>query len=129
MMADDGHKPHGFRPALCHCQHIDAEGVLQSCFFVKHVAEIFHICALFQIQYNTDALFGGLVGNIHNIVGFPCLCQIVHIHQEFPDIGPYHGVGNFRNHQPLPAAFYLFNLHFSPDFDFSGACLINMQQI
>ena len=129
MMAENRHKSHGFRTSLCHCQHVDAKGIFQPCFFIEHVAEIFHIRSLFQLQYNTDTLFGGLVGNVHDITGFPALCQIIHIHQEFSDIGPHHGVGDFRNHQPLPAPFYLLDFHFPADFYFSCSCLINLKKI
>ena len=129
MVADDGHKPHGFRPAPCHGKHIDAKRVLQPCFLVKHVAEVLGVRAFFQIQHNADAFLRGLVGNIHNVAGLAGFHQMVYVHQEFPNICPYHGVGDFCNHQPLPPAFPLFRFHFSADFNFPCASFINAFQV
>ncbi len=50
-----------------HRQHIDAERILQLRLLVKHVRQLVHIGILFQVNDDTDSLFGGLVGNIHNI--------------------------------------------------------------
>ena len=129
MMSNNRHQPQCFRPPIRHRQHINAKRVLQTRLLIKHVAEIIHIRTLFQIQYNANTLFRGLVGNIHNISRLLCLHQMVNIHKKFSDICPHHCIRNFRDYQTLPAPFGLFHFDLAAQFDFPGSALINLQKI
>ena len=70
-------------------KHIDAEGVLQTRLLVEHVLQIFNICVPLQLYDNPDALLGGLIGNIHDILGFLGLGKGCHVGQEFADVKLY----------------------------------------
>ena len=105
MMLNDLLQAERLRPAIRHCQHVYTKGILQTRLFVKHVGEIFHVRVFFQFQNDPDPLFGGLIGNIHNVGRLAGLYQRCHIIQEFPDVCPQHGIWNFRNNQLLLSAF------------------------
>ena len=67
MMTDNRHYSHRLRSAIHYCKHIDTEGILQLGFLVQQIFQSLDICSLFQLQNNTDSLFGRLVGNIGNV--------------------------------------------------------------
>ena len=57
MMLDHLLQTESFRSSVCNCQHIDAKGILQSGFFIKHIGKIFYVCVFFQLQDDSDSLF------------------------------------------------------------------------
>ena len=79
MMADERDNAHCLRSAVCNGKHIHAKGIFQSCLFVEQIAEIFGIGSLFQINDDTNAFFGGLVGNINDICRLFRLDQTIYV--------------------------------------------------
>ena len=76
-------------------KHIDTERVFQLGFFVEKVGKIGYIRALFQFNDNPDSLFGGLIGNIYDIVCDLIFLKGCHIRQELGNPASDHGIGDF----------------------------------
>ena len=129
MMFDHLFQTESFRSAVCNCQHIYTEGIFQFGLLIEHVCKVLYICITFQIQNNPDSLFGRLVGNIYDICCLLVFHKRCNIIQEFSNIGTDHGIWDFRNHKLLSASFELHGLHFTSDTEFTGSCLINLEQI
>ena len=122
-------QPHGLRPAAADCQHVHTEGILQSGLLVQKVHEIFRIRILAKLYDDTDPFLGGLIGNIHNILGLLCFSQPGHIGKEFPDIGANHRIRDFGNDKVGLSAFGLFYFHLTPDFYFTHSGFIYGKKI
>ena len=122
-------KSHDLRLAVTDSQHIDAKGILQTGFLVKQVGEVLHIRILFQLNDNTNALLGGLVGNIHDICGLFGLCKACHIRKKFGNIGADHGIGDFCYHKVSPAALCLFIFHLASQLYFAYSGFIDIEKL
>ena len=121
-------EPQCFRPAFADSQHVDAKGVLQSGLFIQQIHKILRVRIPAQFYDNTDALLGGLVGNIHDVLRLFALRQRRHVLQKFGDIHADHGIRNLGDdHIGLTALGFLV-LHLAPDLDFAGAGLVDFQQ-
>ena len=127
-MIEDLLKTQRLRTAVRHRQHIDSKGVFQTGLLIEHIDNLLGIGSFFQFQHDPDTLFGRLVCNIHNIRSFFCLYQSPDIIEEFPDIGAYHGVGNFRDNDLFFSPFDLFHFHLAADLDLSGSCLVDLRK-
>ena len=67
-MTDHRHKSHRLRLAICHREHIHTERVLELGLFIQQVADILRIRPLAQLDHDTDTLFGGLIGDVYDII-------------------------------------------------------------
>ncbi|GFI46585.1 hypothetical protein IMSAGC019_01904 [Lachnospiraceae bacterium] len=126
VMLNNFLKPHYLRPAFRDGQHVHAKGILQTGLFVEHVNKVVHIRVFFQLNHDPDAFLGGLVGNVHNIHGLFALGKSRHVHEEFGNVRPNHGIRDLADHHIGFPSFPLFNVHLTPDFDFSRAGFIDI---
>ena len=128
MVLDNLLKPHRLRPPVCNRQHINAKGVFQAGLLIEHVGQILHIRAPLQFDDDADALFGRLVGYVHDVAGLLALHQGADIVEELADARADHGVWDLCDNQAVLAAFHLFYFHLAADLDLSAACFVNIQQ-
>ena len=129
VMGDDLLQSQCFRSSVCNCQHVDTEGILQSGLLIEHVGKVLHVCIALQFQNDTDSLFGGLVGNIHDICGLLGLYQGCDIIKEFSDVCTNHGVRNLCDHQLLATALQLLYFHPSTDTELTCSRFIDLYKV
>ena len=129
MVSNDLLQSQCFRSSVCNCQHVNTEGILQSGLLIEHVGKVLHVCVALQFQNDTDPLFGGLVGNIHDICGLLGLYQGCDIIKEFSDVCTDHGIWDLCDHQLLAAALQLFYFHPSTDTELACSGFIDLYKV
>ena len=127
----DAPERHGLRPTLVDGQHVHAEGILESRFLIQYILDTLDVRTSLQLEYDTDAVFVGLVRDIDDLWEDLILDELGDILHELHDALADHRVRNLGHDELIAVgtALLLLELQLAAELETARTAAVNVDEL